>query len=151
MKVAATTPTKIDFDALKGIPAYHCADYEARQLERKRVAYELLLERYHKLLLMEEEGITVMVTMTTHSGSMTVHGDRQFEPMDYLNTLSTQLDKLAIEILALHQKQQTTGIDNDNRDEVADNLLRRKALALCRPAAMITETGINATQESQAA
>jgi hypothetical protein len=136
MKLTIPTPTT-DFAALRSVPAYHCVNYEAAQLARKRLAYATLLARYERLLLMEEEGISVTVTMTSLSGTMTVQDDQQFEPMEYLNDLANQMEKLSREILTLHEKQQTTGLDNE-KEEVADDLVRRQALALCLPAAAST-------------
>lgn len=131
MNLSPTTPA-VDFTTIRNVPAYYCVQYEAATLARKRTAYASLRERYERLLLMHEEGITVTVTMTSRSGTMKVEADDQFEPMEYLNSLSSQLDQLAKEILALHEKQQTTGLDN-GRGEVEDDLVRHQALALLLP------------------
>lgn len=131
MNLSPATPA-VDFTAIRSVSAYYCVQYEAATLARKRTAYASLRERYERLLLMHEEGITVTVTMTSRSGTMKVEADDQFEPMEYLNSLSNQLDQLAKEILALHEKQQTTGLDN-GRGEAEDDLVRHQALTLLLP------------------
>ena len=134
MKLATAT-TSPDFVALGKLSFSHSVDYELIELKAKKRAYARLYERYKLLMEMEENGITVTVTMTSDAGTMVVENDQQFEPMEYLNAISLALNTRAAEILDLSDQLQKGTLFRSSEEGHEQMALNLQAHALCMPAA----------------
>lgn len=132
MKVASATAPH-DFAALSQLNFSHSANYQVIELEAKKRAYARLYEQYKKLMEMEEHGISIKITMTSPAGTMEINGYDHFEPMEYLNCVSQNLNARAAEILELSAQHQSGLLLGTTEEQRAENALKLQAHALCMP------------------
>ena len=132
----ATAP--IDFSLLNATSFIHTADWEAIELRAKQANYGRLYQTYNRVLAMNEEGTHAIITVKSVSDTLIIddRNEDYFNLMDYVQDLGNRLHTLAKEILALQEKQQKEGLNNDEGEAV--NERRRLALALCLPVPMGT-------------
>lgn len=131
MKLASTTPAP-DFTALRELTGVHDADFEAQKLVRARAIYAARYARLQELLLLDDEGYEVTITVRSHSKTLTLtqyEGEACFDLNAVYGVLGRGLDALKDQILdCLAGTAPTIGLNE------AENQQLRQAHMLCLPA-----------------
>jgi len=135
MKIATAT-TAPDFAAIKAVASVVDLNMEARKLARLRLEFGALYQQYQDVLQADDEGMEVTITIrsTTKTLKLRDTGLDYFNTGDYYQNVGTYLDHLQKQIIELHEKAQTTGLDKGgSAADQQDQAMGVHALALCLP------------------
>jgi hypothetical protein len=106
-------------------------NYEYASVERLRICYAALCQRYNEARLMVEEG-AVSITVTTLTKSMTFHSQEINAVFcELAEGIAKQVDEVKNEILAAILENATEAELTSDEDE--SGAIRRELHALCMP------------------